>query len=243
MLAWCQLASKCIYRPRRRRQHCRCHALHQCLKKIRRDFRCPFHAISCILGMLQVDCHGHRIHAFACSLPIILDPDVQAEALYDVRGLFMLRARSTHACDVLGGDHNVCTGNTRRDEFALLVHWGHGRQDDCGMQLASASLHRRSTLCADLPSGIQQWNKHGQRVYASSTNHKFHQFLTWWDNRQVHTGFLCSLFNSYVFPYTLYGCQFLSTSTFALWTRNYVSGPAAFCSGLLELPAWPCWES
>ena len=35
---------------------------------------------------------------------------MQAEALYDVRDLFMLHARSTHACAVLGGDHNVCTG-------------------------------------------------------------------------------------------------------------------------------------
>ena len=39
-------------------------------------------------------------------------------------------------------------------------------------------------------------NRHGQIVYASS-NRKFHQFLTWSENRQLHTSFRCGLFNSY----------------------------------------------
>ena len=57
----------------------------------------------------------------------------------------------------------------------------------------------------------RKWSMHGERLYANS-NRKFHQFLTWAENRQLHTGFRRSLFQSYVLPSMLYGCQFLSTS-------------------------------
>ena len=57
----------------------------------------------------------------------------------------------------------------------------------------------------------RKWSIHGERLYANS-NRKFHPFFTWAENRQLHTGFRRSLFQSYVLPSMLYGCQFFSTN-------------------------------
>ena len=91
---------------------------------------------------------------------------------------------------------------------------------------------RNSVIWVVVFQPSRKWNKHGQCVYASS-NRKFHQFLTWSDNRQLHTGFRCSLFyNSYVLPSMLYGCQFLSAGTIAFFDKKLRSPPSdAFCNG------------
>ena len=78
----------------------------------------------------------------------------------------------------------------------------------------------------------RKWSKHGERLYTNS-NRKFHQFLTSAENRQLHTGFRRSLFQSYVLPSMLYGCQFLSNSTVTFldkklrqWGRRLLQWPS-----------------
>ena len=78
----------------------------------------------------------------------------------------------------------------------------------------------------------RKWSKHGERLYTNS-HRKFHQFLTWAENRQLHTGFRRSLFQSYVLPSMLYGCQFLSNSTVTFldkklrqWGRRLLQWPS-----------------
>ena len=60
----------------------------------------------------------------------------------------------------------------------------------------------------------RKWHKHAARLLDAG-NRRFHQFLGWAENRQLHTGFRGQLFQTYVLPAIVYGAHFLDSGQVA----------------------------
>ena len=78
----------------------------------------------------------------------------------------------------------------------------------------------------------RKWRKHAARLMDTG-NHRFHQFLGWAENRQLHTGFRSQLFQTYVLPAILYGAHFLDSGQLARldqklrqWGRRLLHWPS-----------------
>ena len=60
----------------------------------------------------------------------------------------------------------------------------------------------------------RKWHKHAARLLDAG-NRRFHQFLGWAENRQLHTGFRSQVFQTYVLPAIVYGAHFLDSGQVA----------------------------
>ncbi|CAE7749885.1 pol, partial [Symbiodinium sp. CCMP2456] len=93
----------------------------------------------------------------------------------------------------------------------------------------------------------RKWHKHAARLMDTG-NRRFHQFLGWAENRQLHTGIRSQLFQTYVLPTILYGAHFLDSGQLARldqklrqWERRLLHWPrgAPNAAVLGELGWWP----
>ena len=84
---------------------------------------------------------------------------------------------------------------------------------------------------------LRKWNNHSHRVFASRSR-KVHQCMAWSENRQLHTGFPCSLFNSCHLCFT--GVTFLSANAFAFLDQEVSPWGCRLLQWSSGLPARPC---
>ena len=111
------------------------------------------------------------------------------------------------------------------------------RSHDHHFTLQGHSATRMSEYCylGVIFQSSRKWSKHCDRLVERCTG-KFHQSVSWAENRQLHTVFRRSLFQSYGLPSMLYGSHFLDQSSLKKLDQKLDQKLRQFGR---RLPLWP----